>query len=80
MRCHQGVCESSQQRIVRSHYWTFEPKNPIRYRTDAQYEETIDTLLRQACVEDCARTYRAADLSGGYDSRRRVYRRRHLRE
>jgi len=50
-------------------YWTFEPKNPIRYKTDAQYEEHYRYVLRQAVRRRLRSNLPVlADLSGGYDS------------
>jgi len=50
-------------------YWAFQPKNPIRYKTDAEYEEHYRHVLRQAV----RRRLRSdspvlAELSGGFDS------------
>jgi asparagine synthase (glutamine-hydrolysing) len=50
-------------------YWDFDPKNKIRYRTDAEYEEHFRTVFGTA-VQRKLRSDRPvlAELSGGRDS------------
>ena len=50
-------------------YWAFEPTDPIRYKTDAEYEEHYRHLFRQS-IRRRLRTDSPvlAELSGGYDS------------
>jgi asparagine synthase (glutamine-hydrolysing) len=52
-----------------SKYWDFDPKNKIRYRTDAEYEEHFRTVFATA-VQRKLRSDRPvlAELSGGRDS------------
>lgn len=56
-------------RCVTKQYWTFDPNNKIKYRTDAEYEEHFRTLFK----ESVRRRLRSdmpiiAELSGGMDS------------
>ena len=52
-----------------SKYWDFDPKNKIRYRADAEYEEHFRTVFGTA-VQRKLRSHRPvlAELSGGRDS------------
>jgi asparagine synthase (glutamine-hydrolysing) len=52
-----------------SKYWDFDPKNKIRYRTEAEYEDHFRVVLAKA-VERKLRSDRPvlAELSGGRDS------------
>ncbi len=52
-----------------SKYWDFDPRNKIRYRTDAEYEEHFRTVFATA-VQRNLRSDRPvlAELSGGRDS------------
>ena len=52
-----------------SKYWDFDPKNKIRYRTDAEYEEHFRVVFAKA-VQRKLRSDRPvlAELSGGRDS------------
>lgn len=52
-----------------SKYWDFDPRNGIRYRTDAEYEEHYRTVFAEA-VRRRLRSDRPilAELSGGMDS------------
>jgi asparagine synthase (glutamine-hydrolysing) len=52
-----------------SKYWDFDPKNKIRYRADAEYEEHFRTVFATA-VQRTLRSDRPvlAELSGGRDS------------
>jgi asparagine synthase (glutamine-hydrolysing) len=52
-----------------SKYWDFDPKNKIRYRTEAEYEEHFRVVFAKA-VERTLRSDRPvlAELSGGRDS------------
>ena len=52
-----------------SKYWDFDPKNKIRYRTEAEYEEHFRTVFAKA-VQRKLRSDRPvlAELSGGRDS------------
>jgi len=54
---------------VVSKYWDFDPKNKIRYRTDAEYEEHFRVVFAKA-VQRKLRSDRPvlAELSGGRDS------------
>ena len=56
------------KRVV-SKYWDFDPKNKIRYRTEAEYEEHFRVVFGEA-VERKLRSDRPvlAELSGGRDS------------
>jgi asparagine synthase (glutamine-hydrolysing) len=56
------------KRVV-SKYWDFDPKNKIRYRTDAEYEEHFRIVFATA-VQRKLRSDRPvlAELSGGRDS------------
>jgi len=52
-----------------SKYWDFDPKNKIRYRTEAEYEEHFRVVFAKA-VQNKLRSDRPvlAELSGGRDS------------
>ncbi len=64
---HLLVVEREQSRLHR--YWSFEPRNEIRYRSDAEYEEHFRSVFT-AAVASRLRADRPvfAELSGGVDS------------
>ena len=52
-----------------SRYWDFDPKNKIRYRTDAEYEDHFRTIFAEAVRRKLRSDQPVlAELSGGRDS------------
>ena len=63
------VVSIREGKVSTSRYWSFDPDNQIRYKSDCEYEEAFRHLL-QAAVRSRLRSHRPvwAQLSGGLDS------------
>jgi asparagine synthase (glutamine-hydrolysing) len=64
-----GYLEVTPHRIHVRRYWSFNSLRPIRYHSDADYEEHFRQLFRQSVRRRLRTAYPIlADLSGGLDS------------
>lgn len=61
--------EIGSRKIAKHRYWSFNPSNAIRYRTDAEYEEHFRVVFGQAVRRRLRSEFPVcAELSGGMDS------------